>query len=127
MSDDGSARKVGRILLWLVTIGLGAAMVLAGASKFLMAEMWTTNFTSWGYPAAFSYVVGLLEVAAGLAFLVPRFATYAGALIVIIMAGAAVTLVMNPGPFGPPTVPIINIVGFAGVAWARRSVRWKPG
>ena len=127
MSDDGTKNKVGQILLWVVTVAFGGLMLLAGATKFLQPEMWTGNFEAWGYPGAFAYVIGAVEIAGALALFVPRLATYAGVLIAVIMCGAAVTLIMNPGTLGPPTVPLINVIGFAGIAWARRDVRWTPG
>jgi len=126
MSDGGTTKKAGQIFLWVVTVALGALMLLAGTSKFMQPEMWVTNFEGWGYPGVFAYVVGTLEVAGALAFFVPRLATYAGVLIAVIMCGAAATLIMNPGPLGPPTIPLINVIGFAGVAYARRGQRWMP-
>jgi len=100
MSDGGTTKKAGQIFLWVVTVALGALMLLAGTSKFMQPEMWVTNFEGWGYPGVFAYVVGTLEVAGALAFFVPRLATYAGVLIAVIMCGAAATLIMNPGPLG---------------------------
>lgn len=126
MSDGGTTKKAGQIFLWVVTVALGALMLLAGTSKFMQPEMWVTNFEGWGYPGVFAYVVGTLEVAGALAFFVPRLATYAGVLIAVIMCGAAATLIMNPGPLGPPTIPLINVISFAGVAYARRGQRWMP-
>jgi len=126
MSDGGTTKKAGQIFLWVVTVALGALMLLAGTSKFMQPEMWVTKFEGWGYPGVFAYVVGTLEVAGALAFFVPRLATYAGVLIAVIMCGAAATLIMNPGPLGPPTIPLINVISFAGVAYARRGQRWMP-
>ena len=125
MSTETTGQKFGTLLLWVVSIGAGAAMTLAGASKFLASEMWVTNFASWGYPAVFSYLIGVLEVVGGLSVFVPRFATYGASLVAAIMIGAAATLIMNPGEMGP-TVPLINIVLFAGIAYFRREVRWTP-
>ena len=126
MSDGGTTKKAGQIFLWVVTAALGAGMLLAGASKFMQPEMWVANFEGWGYPGVLVYVIGALEVGGALALFVPRLATYAGALIAMIMCVAAVTLIMNPGPLGPPTIPLINVIGFAGIAYARRGQRWTP-
>ena len=122
----GTAAKAGTILLWIVTIAAGAGMTLAGVTKFTAAEGWTQMFTGWGYPAAFSYVLGALEVVGGLAFFVPRFATYAGTLVALIMAGAVFTIVANQADM-PLLVPGTNLVVFAGVAFLRRDLRWTPG
>jgi uncharacterized membrane protein YphA (DoxX/SURF4 family) len=123
---EGTGKKVGQILLWLLTIGVGLAMALAGASKFLASEMWVGAFEGWGYPGAFSYVIGVLEVLGAVAIFVPKYATYGAALIVVIMCGAAGTLLLNPGEMGPAT-PVANIVAFAIIAYARRGARWTPG
>lgn len=127
MSEEKStAKKVGTILLWLLTIAVGLAMTLAGASKFFARDMWLGLFVGWGYPAVFSYVIGALEVVGGIGVLIPKYATYAASLIAMIMIGAAATLLLNPGDMGPAT-PIANIVAFSIIAFARRDVRWKPG
>jgi uncharacterized membrane protein YphA (DoxX/SURF4 family) len=126
MSDEGTGTKFRRVLLWFVTIAFGLAMLLAGANKFVQPTDWIERFQAWGYPAALSYVIGGLEVVGAVLIIVPRFATYAGAMIAVIMCGAAFTLVMNPGTLGPPTIPLVNVIAFAGIAYARRGVRWTP-
>ena len=122
--NSGTAAKFGRIFLWLVTLVFGLAMAGAGATKFTSSASWLEMFAGWGYPLVMSYAVGVLEIAGGLAFLVPRFATYAGALIAAIMLGAVFTLLTHPGEMGP-MVPIVNTIVFATVAWIRRDVRWR--
>jgi uncharacterized membrane protein YphA (DoxX/SURF4 family) len=122
----GTAAKAGTIILWIVTIAAGAGMALAGVTKFTSSDMWTEMFTGWGYPAAFAYVIGALEVAGALAFFVPRFATYAGSLIALIMGGAVVTIVVHQADM-PLLVPAVNLTVFATVAFLRRNLRWTPG
>lgn len=122
----GTAAKAGTLFLWIITIAAGAGMALAGVTKFTSSEMWTGLFAGWGYPAAFAYVIGLLEVAGAVAFLVPRFATYAGTLIALIMGGAVITIVVNQADM-PLLVPATNLVVFAAVAFLRRDLRWTPG
>ena len=124
MSEEGKAEKFGRIALWIATVAFGLLMIVAGANKFTQPEMWTDYFTTWGYPAAFAYLIGGLEVMGGLALFVPRLATYAGGMIAVIMGGAAVTLIMNPGTLGPPTIPLVNVIAFAAIAYFRRGQRW---
>ena len=125
MSEHGAAEKFGKIALWLVTIVLGVAMIGAGATKFISSEMWIEMFAGWGYPAAFSFVIGALEIVGAAASFVPRFATYGATLVALIMCGAAFTVVTNPGEMGP-LVPMVNIVGFGAIAFFRRGVRWTP-
>lgn len=122
----GTAAKAGTLFLWVITIAAGAGMALAGVTKFTSSEMWTGLFAGWGYPAAFAYVIGFLEVAGALAFLVPRFATYAGTLIALIMSGAVITILVHQADM-PLLVPATNLVVFGAVAFLRRDLRWTPG
>ena len=121
----GTAAKTGTMFLWVVTIAAGGGMVLAGLTKFTSSEMWTGLFAGWGYPTVFAYVIGGLEIVGALAFFVPRFSTYAGTLIALIMGGAVVTIVVNQAEM-PLLVPATNFVVFAVVAFLRRGLRWTP-
>ena len=125
MTEEGATGKFGKIVLWLVTIALGLAMIGAGSTKFVSAETWISMFEGWGYPAAFSYVIGVLEIVGAAAAFVPRFATYGATLVALIMCGAVFTLVTNPGEMGP-LVPIVNVIGFGAIAYFRRNERWTP-
>lgn len=122
----GTAAKAGTLFLWIITIAAAAGMALAGVTKFTSSEMWTGLFSGWGYPAAFAYVIGFLEVAGALAFLVPRFATYAGTLIALIMSGAVITILVHDSGM-QLSIPATNLVVFAAVAFLRRDLRWTPG
>ncbi|MGB1658189.1 MAG: DoxX family protein [Longimicrobiales bacterium] len=122
----GTAAKAGTLFLWIITIAAAAGMALAGVAKFTSSEMWTGLFSGWGYPAAFAYVIGFLEVAGALAFLVPRFATYAGTLIALIMSGAVITILVHDSGM-QLSIPATNLVVFAAVAFLRRDLRWTPG
>lgn len=127
MTQEGTAGRFAKMLLWGATFVFGLLMLLAGASKFAQPDMWTENFRIWGYPAAFAYVVGGLEVLGAVGVFVPKLATYAAGMITVIMMGAAATLIMNPGTLGPPTVPLINTIAFAALAYFRRNERWTTG
>jgi uncharacterized membrane protein YphA (DoxX/SURF4 family) len=122
----GTAAKAGTLFLWIITIAAAAGMALAGVTKFTSSEMWTGLFSGWGYPAAFAYVIGFLEVSGALAFLVPRFATYAGTLIALIMSGAVITILVHDSGM-QLSIPATNLVVFAAVAFLRRDLRWTPG
>jgi uncharacterized membrane protein YphA (DoxX/SURF4 family) len=127
MSDEGTRAKLGRIVLWVFTIVFGFLMLLAGANKFMQPDAWVERFQSWGYPGGFAYVIGALEVGGAIGVFVPRLAMYAGGLVATIMCGAAVTLIMNPGTLGPPTIPLMNVIAFTAIAYARRGERRRLG
>jgi uncharacterized membrane protein YphA (DoxX/SURF4 family) len=82
-------RHFGReAMLWAVTLFLMQAFVPSGYLKLLDGSGWTEAFTGWGYPAWFRRTIGVIEVIAGLAILVPRIASYGALAIFVIMLGA---------------------------------------
>ncbi len=125
MTEGNTQGKLGKILLWVVTIAFSATMFVAGATKFVSPETWLAMFEDWGYPPQLSYLIGALEMAGAGTTLVPRFATYGAALVAVMMVVAAGTLITHPGEMGP-TVPIVNVVAFSAIAVARARDRWKP-
>ncbi len=114
-----AVRVSGWVLLWLITaleaVGIGAS----GIAKF-SGTNWLRLFVGWGYPAWFSYVVGMAEVVGALCLLVPRLASYAAGLLATVMVGAVATLLTHPGSMGWRT-PAVNVVLLSIVAVAR----WK--
>jgi uncharacterized membrane protein YphA (DoxX/SURF4 family) len=66
------------------------AFVFAGISKLEgpSAMRWTERFVDWGYPATVGYVVGVLEILAGLGVLIPNWRRAAAAVLVALMIGA---------------------------------------
>ncbi len=108
-----------------MTVAAALAMGLAGASKFLAADMWDANFTQWGYSVGFKSLIGVLEVAGAILVLVPRYATYAAALVCAIMLGAVYTIFANDSDLGY-AASVGNLVLFAIIAYARRGDRWTP-
>lgn len=75
---------------WVLPMFLGALFVLIGFGKF-GAPRWETDFLRWGYPPGAHVAVGLVEIAAGLGLMVPRFTFWAAALLAAVMLGAAAT------------------------------------
>ncbi len=97
----------------------GLVLLFGGLSKFTEAAQWEADFASWGYPVSMVPVLGVVEVLAAVAILVPRSRFYGAAAIIVIMLGASVTRVIN-GQFGPG-VFTLAIAGIAGISgwWAR--------
>lgn len=126
MSEERTlGQKVGAVVLWLITLAVAVPMLLAGGTKVLPDGMWPDMFAAWGYSLWFLYLIALIEVAGAIALLVPRFATYAAGVLAVVMAGAAFTLLTNPGEMGA-TPAIANLVMLAIVGFMRRGVRWTP-
>jgi putative oxidoreductase len=102
-----------RVLVWICAIVLALAFVLVGVSKLGggSGARWSDRFTGWGYPAGTSFVVGVLEVLAGLGVLVPRWRRPAATILIVLMIGAACTHALN-AEFSRVVPPLI----FGGLA-----------
>ena len=125
-TERSTAEKAKTALLWIVTVIGALGIAAAGVTKFASAEMWNGLFTEWGYSIGFKSLIGVLEVSAAALVLVPRFATYAAALVCAIMLGAVYTVIVNQSDLGI-VAPMGNLVLFSVIAFARRNDRWTPG
>jgi uncharacterized membrane protein YphA (DoxX/SURF4 family) len=85
-----------RVVVWVLQILLMIVMVGPGIQKFT-APIWQRMFRAWGYPEHFYLVIGAVEVVCGLGLLVPRIASASAIVLMAVMAGAAVTRLMNGG------------------------------
>jgi uncharacterized membrane protein YphA (DoxX/SURF4 family) len=104
--------------LWIVQIALAGMFLLAGGSKLLGAPAMVGLFDAIGIGQWFRYLTGLIEVGSALALLVPSIAVFGALALVPTMVGAIVTHLFIVG--GSPAVPVILLLGSAGVVWARR-------
>ncbi len=89
-----------KVVTWLLAL----LFVAGGIPKILGLGSAASEFTRFGYSATFRLLIGVLEIAGGLALLVPRFALYGAAILLVIMAGAIWTL-LNVGD--SPVPPIV--------------------
>ena len=78
----------------LLQVLLAVAMAGPGSQKFT-SPTWQRMFRVWGYPEGFYLVIGAIEVVAAIGLLVPRFASASAITLMAVMAGAAVTQLMN--------------------------------
>jgi uncharacterized membrane protein YphA (DoxX/SURF4 family) len=60
--------RLPKAVMWTCAIFLAGAFVLVGLSKLAgpSAMRWNARFVHWGYPANAQYVIGVLEILAGL-------------------------------------------------------------
>lgn len=78
---------------------------------------WAERFQRWGYPTGSSYVIGILEIVAGIAILIPRWRKIAAATFMIIMAGAVCTHALH-GEWARVLPPVLlGSLAFAS-AWS---------
>ena len=110
--------RAGLIALWIAQIALAGMFLLAGGSKLLGASAMVALFNTIGIGQWFRYLTGFIEVAAGIALLVPSFAVFGALALVPTMVGAVITELFIVGDSAVP--PAILLLGAAGVVWARR-------
>lgn len=111
-------RKLQLAGLWILQALMAAVMVGSGIEKFT-GPMWQRMFRVWGYPEHFYLVVGGIEVIAGLGLLIPRVAAPSAVLLMMVMAGAAVTQITRGGRSGVGEIVFFVLLGV--IAYARRA------
>ena len=123
-TNRSGTKKVLIGLLWTLTALEALTMGLSGLVKFF-GPTWVTMFEGWGYARWFTYVVGVAEVGGAVAILLPRIASYAALMLLVIMLGAIWTE-LTRGPQLGPLMPTIHIVVLSTILIARWRGRWLP-
>src|SRR5262245_65234580 len=101
-------KKIRQTVLWIFSILLGFMFVAVGLSKLegSSATRWAERFLHWGYPAGSQYVVGTIEVIAGIAMVIPRWRKTAAGIAMVIMAGGLYTHA-HKGEFARGNHPLV--------------------
>ena len=110
-------RRVQIAGVWLLQALMALAMTGSGVQKFT-SPAWERMFRVWGYPDHFYIVIGIVEALGGVALLVPRFASPAAVVLMIVMAGAAITRLTHGGS-GVGELVFFTMLGL--IAYARRA------
>ena len=110
-------RRVGTVVLWLVSGLLAVVMVGPGLQKFT-SPVWERMFRAWGYPDGFYLVIGAIEVIGGAGLLIPRVAPYSAATLSVVMIGAAITQITQGGRNGVGEIVFATLL--AVIAYVRR-------
>jgi putative oxidoreductase len=116
--NKSATGSVTRIALWLTQVALAAIFLMAGGSKLAGVPAMVSLFDAIGLGQWFRYVTGVIEVASGIALLVPSAAIFGAMLLIPTMLGAIVTNVFIVP--ASPVMPLLLLLGAAAVAWARR-------
>jgi uncharacterized membrane protein YphA (DoxX/SURF4 family) len=116
-------RRWTRVLAYVLGILVGLVFIIQGVMKFDPQGFWTSAFERWGYPVWFRYTIGVLETAGGVLLFVPRFATYAAGLLIVIMVGAFVTR-LGDGRTGDVIAIGVYMALLAWFAYVWRNRRW---
>jgi uncharacterized membrane protein YphA (DoxX/SURF4 family) len=116
-------KRVGTVMLWIVSGLLAVVMVGPGLQKFT-SPVWERMFRAWGYPDEFYLVIGAIEVIGGVGLLIPRVASYSAATLSVVMAGAAITQITQGGRSGVGEIvfaALLAVIAFVRrPAWMRR-------
>lgn len=70
-----------RIIRWGIAIVLALIFVGSAIPKLMGSAGMAPRFEAWGYPSAFSVMIGVVEIVGGLMVLIPRVAFLGGALL----------------------------------------------
>ncbi|MGE0555260.1 MAG: DoxX family protein [Gemmatimonadales bacterium] len=106
---------------WAVRGIVAVALLIMGViPKVTSDPTLVANFARWGYPDNFYFLIAAGEIAGVALLLIPRFAGYGAALIVLLMLGATAThLRFAEFGFAPVPATLGALAAFAG--WPR----WK--
>jgi putative oxidoreductase len=121
VTENGPNLQRGRaslIALWLTQVALAVMFLMAGGSKLAGVPAMVSLFDALGLGQWFRYVTGVIEVASGIALLVPAAALFGAMLLIPTMLGAtAANLFLGQSP----AAPLVLLIVAAAVAWTRRN------
>ncbi|MFI6337582.1 DoxX family protein [Streptomyces sp. NPDC050535] len=118
----GTPRSRGaRISLGALQVTLGLFYAFASALPKLIAHPSAAEgFDKLGWGSTGMYIIGALELAGGIALLIPLLSSVAAVSLSALMVGAfIVNVTVLHGPY--VATPLILILPLALIAWARRS------
>src|SRR3989442_13843419 len=81
-------RIVREVALWIIALFLALVCLRSGWLKLTGNIFWVRDFRRWGYPDWFRITVGIAELTSMVLLLVPRFASYAPSLFLVVMLAA---------------------------------------
>ncbi|MFE9766412.1 DoxX family protein [Streptomyces sp. NPDC005808] len=111
-----------RVSLGALQIALGLFYAIASALPKLIAHPSAAEgFDKLGWGSTGMYIIGALELAGGIALLIPLLSSVAAVSLSALMVGAfIVNVTVLHGPY--VATPLILILPLALIAWARRSL-----
>lgn len=108
--------KVVRIVVWVATTAIAIIMLAAGSAKLAGSEAQKVPFVEFGWPDPIYFLTGVAEVLGAIGLLVRQFRVAAAALVAFIMAGAALTNIVN-GDLGLVSFNLILIITCGALAY----------
>ncbi|EJC82354.1 DoxX protein [Rhizobium leguminosarum bv. trifolii WSM2297] len=112
------ATKV-KILSWVLRLLAAAVFLAAGGAKLAGAQMMVDGFNQIGIGQWFRVMTGVVEVAGGIALVVPATAAFGGLMLAVTMVCAIMTHLFVIG--GNPAPAFLLMVMTGTVAWLHRT------
>lgn len=108
-------------IAWALRTLLAVIFVSAGLVQVLDVRFVVVSYEGWEYPTVLRWTVGLVEMLAAVALLVPRITTVGAVTLAALMAGAVYTL-LSRGAAIYALIPLVLLLLLAFVGWqsARR-------
>jgi putative oxidoreductase len=119
MTAPAPPNKAKTIALWILCGLIGLALTAGGMTKIIAMHPHPENFTRWGFPLWFMYLIGAVELAGGLLLLIPGGAAFGALLLICTMIGAVATHLVHAD--GVHVVPsLVILVLCTVILYARR-------
>ena len=113
------------LVVWLVVSFTAGAVTKFMPGETFFGPAYSVKFEDWGYPPWFRFPVGLGELAAAVALLIPRLRFLAACLLAVITSGALATHLTNQDPIGESISAPVHLVLTVILAIATRPTDWK--
>jgi len=121
-------RRARLMMAWALGLYLAQLYVRTGWGKFGGVPSWTAAFAAWGYPGWFRVLIGVIEVAGGIALVIPWIASYGALALSLVMMGAWSTLAQDLRWKEMAAVAGYGLVlGWLASEWWSLRLRRRPG
>lgn len=114
-----------KMVAWVLAVLLAAGYAVAALGKLSGAAV--PMFEGWGYAPWFAYLIGVVELGAGIGLLIPRFTRASVLTLGVVMMGAGYTHLSN-GEGSQVLRPTVFLILLMALLMLRRRVEAsEPG
>lgn len=107
---------------WFASIFLAVLFFSSGLVQLLDLKFVVSEYAHWHYPSVLRWSVGLLQLVASVALVIPRIATIGASVLIPVMMGAIYTLLYR-GPVLLAIVPLVVMLLLVFIGWERSATR----
>jgi len=123
---ESQPRRADTVVIWILSVLLAAVFATTGTAKLIGTEPLALQAAAMrGFPAWIRMVVGVVEIAGAIGLLVPPVASFAAAMLALLMIPATITQWISgeAGVF----IPVLLLVLLLIVAWRRNPAAVRAG